>query len=260
MGDRILYGPGANLSPNAWAQVPLLRREEGTTLRDLRSYFSATPAERSVMNNEAWQNLVRTGIQSEGLYVETQSGEINPPSGYDPDWTAWATRYKPNRQTEEEQEGDSHQTTTQEEPGGEDEQSEKDGKPKAIRTDLAQAGVAARTVQDFMDAQGYTWDNLRSCTITSTESEFANYVASIPQGAGEGISISLSADSEALNLALKDMSPQTFKQFNSSVQRMLQLADVKATDVTIRVDASGAGQILGRLNNSHNARIAAEFE
>ena len=260
MGDRILYGAGANLSPNAWAQVPLLRREEGTTLRDLRSYFSATPAERSVMNNEAWQNLVRTGIQSEGLYVETQSGEINPPSGYDPDWMAWTTRYKPERKGKEEQEDDSQQTNTGDGTGGEEEHSNRSGKPKTIRTELTQAGVAAKTVQDFMEAQGYTWKNLRSCTITSTESEFANYVASIPQGAGEGISISLSADSEALNLALRDMSPQTFKQFNSSVQRMLQLAGVKTTDVTIRTDASGSGQILGRLNNSHNARIAAEFE
>ena len=70
-----------------------MRREEGTTLRDLRSYFSSTPAERSVMNNDAWLHLVRTGITNGGLQVETQTGEVNPPSGYDANWLAWATPY-----------------------------------------------------------------------------------------------------------------------------------------------------------------------
>ena len=37
-----------------------------------------------------------------------------------------------------------------------------------------------------MEAQGYTWDELKSCTITATTPEFADHVASIPQGAGEG--------------------------------------------------------------------------
>ena len=69
LGDRILYGQGADITPAAWAQILLVRREEGTTLRDLRSYFSSTPAERSVMNNDAWLHLVRTGITNGGLQV-----------------------------------------------------------------------------------------------------------------------------------------------------------------------------------------------
>ena len=129
-----------------------------------------------------------------------------------------------------------------------------------MTSDFTQAGVAAKSVEEFMAAQGYTWDNLRSCTITATAPEFADQVASIPEGTGEGISISLTADSEAFNLELRSMSPQVFKQFSSSARRMLQLADVKAADVTIRTDAKGAEEILGKLNNSHTARIRAEFE
>ena len=56
------------------------------------------------------------------------------------------------------------------------------------------------------------------------------------------------------------MSPQMFKQFSSSARRMLQLAEVKTADVTIRTDAKGAAEILGKLNNNHTARIKAEFE
>ena len=104
LGDRILYGEGADISPAAWAQIPLLRREEGTTLSDPRRYFSSTPAERSVMNNDAWLNLVRTGIRNAGLYVETQTGEVNPPTGYDANWLAWAKPYQPVKKEMEEPE------------------------------------------------------------------------------------------------------------------------------------------------------------
>ena len=111
-----------------------------------------------------------------------------------------------------------------------------------------------------MKAQGHTWDKLRSCTITSTTAEFADQVASIIQGSGEGISISLTADSHDLNLELRDMNPQTFKKFSSSARRMLQLAEVKTADVTIKADAKGAEEILGKLNNNHTARINIAFE
>ena len=115
-------------------------------------------------------------------------------------------------------------------------------------------------MQEFMAAQGYAWENLRSCTITSTTPEFADQVASIPQGTGEGVTISLMAHSAAVNLELRTMNPQLFKQFSSSARRMLQLADVKTADVTIATDATGAQEILGKLNNAHTARIKAEFE
>ena len=260
LGDRILYGEGADISPAAWAQIPLLRREEGTPLRDLRSYFSSTPAERSVMNNNAWLNLIRTGIKNEGLYVETQSGEVNPPSGYDANWLAWATPYKPvKEETEDPQDGTEKKIGEEDKPGYEERKNTSE-KPRSITSDFTQAGVAAKSVEDFMTAQGYTWENLRSCTITSTTPEFADQVASIPQGTGEGISISLTAFNEAFNLELRGMTPQLFKQFSSSARRMLQLADVRTADVTITTDAKGAEEMLGKLNNSHTARIKAEFE
>ena len=44
-----------------------------------------------MLNQDAWLNLVKTGIQNGGLYVETQTGEINPQNGYDANWKAWAT-------------------------------------------------------------------------------------------------------------------------------------------------------------------------
>ena len=254
LGDRILHGTGANISPNAWAQIPVLRNEDGITLMELREYFSARPAERSVLNQDAWLNLVRTGIQNGGLYVKTQSGEVNPDSGYDANWKAWATPYKP---------------TPEPEPGPDPHPEPEPGpgpdpgpifKPKFIQTDYTQAGVAANAVKEFMEAQGYTWDTMKSCIITATTPEFADHVASIPQGAGEGISMSLTADSEAINLELRSLSPQDFKKFSSSARRMLQLAEVGAADVTIRTDAKGAEEILGKLNNSHTARITAEFE
>ena len=260
LGDRILYGEGADISPSAWAQIPLLRREEGTTLRNLRNYFASTPAERSVMNNEAWLNLVRTGIKNDGLYVKTQSGEVNPPTGYDANWLACATPYKPVEKHPEKPENETEGKVGEEGEKDYSEKSDRSEQPRTITSEFTQAGVAAKTVQDFMGAQGYTWDNLRSCTITATAPEFADQVASIPQGTGEGISISLTADAEAFNLELRSMSPQVFKQFSSSTKRMLQLADVKTADVTIRTDAKGAQEVLGKLNNTHTARIRAEFE
>ena len=260
LGDRILHGTSANISPSAWAQIQVLRREEGITLRELREYFSSRPAERSVLNPEAWLNLVRTGIHYGGLYVETQAGEVNPPNGYDANWLAWATSYKPDRDEDTKKADDI--------PVGEEEEDKKKQeddvpvpvKPKSIETEFTQAGVAANAVKEFMKAQGYTWDKMKSCTITATTPEFADHVASIPQGAGEGILMSLTGFSQAINLELRNLSPQDFKKFSSSARRMLQLAEVGPVDVTIRTDAKGAEEILGKLNNSHTARIRAEYE
>ena len=261
LGDRILHGTGANISPTAWAQIPVLRREEGTTLRDLRAYFSATPAERSVMNSEAWRNLVRTGIQNEGLQVETQAGEVNPPSGYDANWLAWATQYKPQKDQPEPEPspgpepgpGPGPQPGPGPTPGPE-------SKQKSVTTGFTQAGVAVNELREFMKAQGYNWDGMKTCVITATAAEFADHVASIPQGNDQGISISLTADSDAFNLELRGMTPQVFKQFSSSAKRMLQLANVSAADVSIRINPESAEEILGKLNNNHTARIRAEFE
>ena len=261
LGDRILYGQGADITPAAWAQILLVRREEGTTLRDLRSYFSSTPAERSVMNNDAWLNLVRTGITNGGLQVETQTGEVNPPSGYDANWLAWATPYKPVKKESEAQEDETERKIGDEDKEKDyDENVNRQEMQRSITPELTQAGVAAKSVEDFMSAQGYTWDNLRACTITSTTPEFADQVASIPQGTGQGVSISLLAYSEAFNLELRSLNPQLFKQFSSSARRMLQLADVKSADVTVTTDAKGAQEILGKLNNTNTARIRAEFD
>ena len=70
-----------------------------------------------------------------------------------------------------------------------------------------------------MEAQGYTWDKMKSCTITATTPEFADHVASIPQGADEGILMSLTAYNEAINLELRSLSPQDFKKFSSLRQK-----------------------------------------
>ena len=261
MGDRILYGQGADISPAAWAQIPIPRREEGTALRDLRSYLSSTPAERSVMNNDAWLNLVRTGIANGGLHVETLAGEVNPPSGYDANWLAWATQYKPVKKEMQVTEYDTGKKIGEEEKKDDyGRNTDRQEKPRSVTSELTQAGVAAKSVEDFMAGQGYTWENLRSCTITSTTPSFANYVASIPQGTGEGISLSLMAYTNAFNLELKNMNPPMFKQFANSARRMLELADVQTADVSIATDAKGAAELLGKLNNSHTARIRAEFE
>ena len=260
LGDRILHGTGANISPNAWEQIQVLRGDEGITLRELREYFAARPAERSVLNQEAWLNLVRTGIQNGGLYVETQAGEVNPTSGYDANWKAWATPYKPDRTKDTQKEEELHEGEEEEEKKKQQDEEPVPARPKSIETEFTQAGVAATAVKEFMEAQGYTWDEMKSCTITATAPEFADHVASIPQGAGEGIFMSLTGFSQAINLELRNLSPQDFKKFSSSARRMLQLAEVGAADVTIRTDAKGAEEILGKLNNSHTARIRAEYE
>ena len=257
LGDRILHGIGANISPNAWEQIQVLRGDEGITLRELREYFAARPAERSVLNQEAWLNLVKTGIQNGGLYVETQAGEVNPTSGYDANWKAWATPYKPDRTKDTQKEEEIHE---EEEKRKQEDEEPVPARPKSIETEFTQAGVAANAVKEFMEAQGYTWDEMKSCTITATTPEFADHVASISQGAGEGILMSLTGFSQTINLELRNLSPQDFKKFSSSARRMLQLAEVGAADVTIRTDAKGAEEILGKLNNSHTARIRAEYE
>ncbi|MYC29661.1 MAG: ATP-binding protein [Chloroflexi bacterium] len=261
LGDRILYGQGADISPAAWARVPILRREEGTTLRDLRSYFSSTPAERIVINSEAWLNLVRTGIANGGLHVETQSGEVNPPSDYDPGWLAWAAGFKPNKtEAEKPEDGEGQRIGEGNSKENYDPNRNNQERLRSMVSELTQAAVAAKSVEEFMASQGYGWDNLKSCTITSTTPEFADHVASIPQGVSEGVSISLMAYSAAFNLELRGMNPQVFKQFSSSARRMLQLAEVATADVTITTDGKGAQDILGKLTNAHTARIRAEFE
>ena len=260
LGDRILHGTGANISPSAWAQIQVLRKEEGITVRDLREYFASRPAERSVLNQDAWLNLVRTGIQNGGIYVETQAGEVNPPNGYDANWKAWATPYKPDRTKDTQKEEEFHEGEEEEEKRKQEDEEPVPARPKSIETEFTQAGVAANAVKEFMEAQGYTWDKMKSCTITATTPEFADHVASIPQGAGEGILMSLTGFSQAINLELRNLSPQDFKKFSSSARRMLQLAEVGTADVTIRTDAKGAEEILGKLNNSHTARIRAEYE
>ena len=226
LGDRILHGTGANISPNAWEQIQVLRGDEGITLRELREYFAARPAERSVLNQEAWLNLVKTGIQNGGLYVETQAGEVNPTSGYDANWKAWATPYKPDRTKDTQKEEELHEGEEEEEKRKQQDDEPVPARPKSIETEFTQAGVAANAVKEFMEAQGYTWDEMKSCTITATTPEFADHVASIPQGAGEGILMSLTGFSQAINLELRNLSPQDFKKFSSSARRMLQLAEV----------------------------------
>ena len=245
LGDRILHGTGANISPNAWEQIQVLRGDEGITLRELREYFAARPAERSVLNQEAWLNLVKTGIQNGGLYVETQAGEVNPTSGYDANWKAWATPYKPDRTKDTQKEEELHEGEEEEEKRKQEDEEPVPARPKSIETEFTQAGVAANAVKEFMEAQGYTWDKMKSCTITATTPEFADHVASIPQGAGEGILMSLTGFSQAINLELRNLSPQDFKKFSSSARRMLQLAEVGTADVTIRTDAKGSGRDTG---------------
>ena len=186
--------------------------------------------------------------------METQTGEVNPTSGYDANWLAWATPSKPDRSAP-------HPVPDPDLVPEPDPVPVPDpiAKPKFIQTEFTQAGVAANAVKEFMEAQGYTWDKMRSCIITATTPEFADHVASIPQGSGEGISLSLTADSETINLELRSLSPQDFKKFSSSARRMLLLAGVGTTDVTVRADAKGAEEILGKLNNNHTARIRSEF-
>ena len=258
LGDRLLHGDGANISPAAWAQIPVLRRGEGTTLGELRNYFSSTPAERSVLSNEAWLNLIRTGMQSNGLYVETQTGESNPPAGYDANWQVWAAPYKPTRKEPDKSDEEEERKTREEQKGYEDGFGQQ--KQKSTKSEFTQAGVAAKQIEEFMAGQGYTWDNLKSCVITATAAEFADHVASIPQGSGEGIAISLEAESDNFNLELRGLNPQTFKQFSSSARRMLQLANTDTVGVKIEADAKGAQEILGKLNNSHTATITAQFD
>ena len=178
---------------------------------------------------------------------------------------AWATPHKPDRTPIDTpspvpEARFTKATEEKEKRNQEDEEPVPVDKPKFIETDFTQAGVAANAVKEFMEAQGYAWDKMKSCTITATTPEFADHVASIPQGAGEGIHMSLTGFSQAINLELRNLSPQDFKKFSSSARRMLQLAEVGAADITIRTDAKGAEEILGKLNNSHTARIRAEYE
>ena len=255
LGDRILHGNGANISPNAWAQIPILRKQEGTTLRELREYFSRTPAERSVLNNQLWMNLVRTGIHNGGLYVETPTGEVNPPQGYAPDWLAWATPYKPVKVA----------PAPTLDPGpipvpGPRPDLSIFNKPKFIQTEFTHAGVAATAVKNFMQAQGYTWETMQTCTIRANAPEFADHVASIPQGGGEGITITLAADDQTFNLELREMNPIDFKRFYGAARRILQLAEVETADVTVKAEPKRAEEILNKLNNNHIASITAHFD
>ena len=45
LGDRILYGQGADISPRAWAQIPLLRREEVRSETSEATFLRRRPSE-----------------------------------------------------------------------------------------------------------------------------------------------------------------------------------------------------------------------
>ncbi len=251
LGDLVLRGGNAGLSRNAWAGVGIIANERGSTMAELREYFARTPDQRIILNQTAWQALIANGIKIDALHTATSSGEVNP-TGYDPDWRVWAKGYEP-------------QTAEPEPP---DPEPKPDPEPDPLRpanrstefTSGKMSGRAAyQAVKRFMADNGYDWPALASCKVTGTSPALADQIASIAQGDDNGITLTLRAQNQRMQVGIQNAPPSEFKDYSAPARRMMNKAGVSAADVTVQLTADAPQRVLEKLNNRDEANISVSF-
>ena len=270
---KLLYGGEANLNPRTWENIPILKdNSEGITLDELRSHFATTPAEKMILNQDAWRRMVTEGINNGGLHIRTQDGEENP-AGYDADWKVWAVSWAPTpilckKCGKSLTKGQVCECAglpplkckycgRELVPG-----QTCDCKSKRFNeftSDVTQGSAASAQVKRFMEDNGHKWDRLISCLVSATDLSFAGAVASAAQGLDKNVNISVSAQKGGDGVALIDKSPSDLKPYLSSVKRILNLASIESASVEVTLDSKAAPPVLDKLDSRTSARIKVIF-
>ena len=263
LGDRILRGAAAGLSKSAWGRVGIIAGEPGSTLGELRDYFARTPDARIVINDATWRAVIANGVSNDALHVMTPSGEVNP-TGYDPSWRVWVKGHEPQPEQSagEADGGRASSGNSGTETGGNagDNRAGGFGGRRTKFTSGRMPGKAAyEAVKRFMADNGHDWPALASCQVQGTSPALADQIASIAQGDDGGIIITLLAQNQRLQVAIRNAPPSEFKDYSGPAKRMMNKAGVSLADVSVQLAPDAARRVLEKLNNRDEANISVLF-
>ena len=244
LGDRVLRGTAAGLSKNAWARVGTITSEQGSTLGELRAYFARTPDARIVINDVTWRAVVSNGVNNDALRVVTPSGELNP-TGYDTSWQVWAKGYE---------KGDIPLPPPPPPPPP-----PPGPRPTTFNSGKLPAKAAYEAIKRFMADNGHDWPALASCQVNGTSATLADQIANVAQGDDGGITITLLAQNQRLQVGIKGARPSEFKDYAGPARRMMNKAGVSTADVSVRLEPDAAQRVLEKLNNRDEANINVSF-
>ena len=265
LGDRVLRGGAAGLSKTAWSRVGIIANERGSTLGELRDYFSRTPDARIIINDTTWRAVVANGVANDALHVVTPSGEVSP-TGYDPTWRVWVKGHEPQPESDSgwtgsDQSGDvrSSNGTQTSSTNGVDNSSGASGRQTAFTSGKMAGRAAYETVKRFMDDNSHDWSALVSCRVMGTSPALADQVASIAQGDDSGIAITMRAQNQRLQVGVTNAPPSEFKDYSAPAKRMMSKAGVTVADVSVELEMDAAQRVLEKLNNRDEANISVSF-
>ena len=257
LGERLLRGNNAGLNKGSWNSIGIIANSQGTTLAQVREYFARTPDARIVINHSTWRAMIASAVGNDFLQVSTPNGEINP-SGYDPNWQVWAKDFAqpptPPPPIDHPKGG--------EKPNGDTGAGTSSGTPSlqfSFTSGKLPGRAAYEAVKQFMAANDHDWPAMTSCRINGTTPALADQVASIAQGNDGGISISLMAQNQKLQVAVRNMAPSEFKEYANPAKRMMSRADIANADVTIELKPDDAQRVLDKLNSRDEANISVSF-
>ena len=262
LGDRVLRGGSAGLNKTAWARVGTITSEQGSTLGELRDYFARTPDARMVINDATWRAVIANGVSNDALHAITPSGEVNP-TGYDSNWQVWVKGYEPQPQTGGGTDGgqaDNGGGGT--ETGGNtsgNNSSGFGGRQTAFASGKMSGKAAYEAVKRFMADNGHDWPALASCQVKGTSPVLADQIASIAQGDDGGITITMRAQNQRLQVGVNAAPPSEFKDYSGPAKRMMNKAGVSAADVSVQLEPDAAQRVLEKLNNRDEANISVSF-
>ena len=248
LGDRVLRGATAALNQTVWERVAVIANEKGSTLGELREYFARTPDARIIINETTWCTVIANAVRDDLLHVETLSGEVNP-TGYDTNWRVWAKGYEP--QPEPIPQPDVHDTDLPTEP--------QPVQQNRFTSEQMSGRAAYESVKRFMSDNSHDWPKLLSCKVQGTNPSLADQIASIAQGDDIGITITLKAQNQRIQVAIQNASPSEFKDYSNPAKRMLNKAGVKTADITVQLTPIAAQRVLEKLNNRDEANITVVF-
>ena len=252
LGDRVLRGGAAGLSKGTWARVGIITREQGSTLGELRDYFARTPDARIVINDTTWRAVVANGVSNDALHVVTRSGEVNP-TGYDASWRVWVKGHEPASET---QPIPAPSPTPDPSPTP---APSPNRRQTAFTSGKLPGKAAYEAVKRFMADNGHDWPKLASCDVKGTNPTLADQIASVAQGDDDGIAITLLAQNQRLQIAVRSAPPSEFKDYAGPAKRMMNKAGVSTADVSVQLEPDDAQRVLEKLNNRDEANISVSF-
>lgn len=265
LSQRILFGTGAGLSKTAWSRIGLIANRQGSTLGELRAQFGRDPNLRIVINQPTWIAMIHDGIKNGAIHVVTQNGEENPNGGYDPQWQVWAKGHepKPTPATPDAPTAKPAVSTPMTSTNSRPTTGSNATLPsnKEFTTSSESGKAAYESVKRFMENNGLQWSDLLSCIVSGTNPALANQIATIPQNNSEGVRITLLAKTlhTELELALQNLTPESFKRYATPVRQILKEAHINSVDVTVTVSQDAAESILSKLDNRIDAQISVVF-